>query len=229
MNRVAIICARGGSKGVPGKNTRRLGGRPLIAWTVSQALETQLFDCVAVSSDSREILAAAQAAGADFCLERPAEMAIDSVSVHPAIAHCLAAIETDLKLNIESFAFLQVTSPFRAVDDIKKAVALWNEHRPGSVVSVTPAQDSPYFTLLEENADGEIALSKPSDPPLERRQDAPACWALNGAVYVFDRSRYEEDPRVLHPDTRIIQMPAERSIDIDTEFDWRMAEALWPS
>ena len=227
MNQVAIICARGGSKGVPGKNTRRLGGRPLIAWTISQALKSNLFDCVAVSSDSREILDAAQAAGADFCLERPAEMASDTVSVHPAIAHCLAAIETDLKLKIESFAFLQVTSPFRAVDDIKQAVALWAAYRPGSVVSVTPAQSSPYFTLLEEHVDGTLTLSKPSDPPPTRRQDAPECWALNGAVYVFDRLRYEQDPRVLYPDTRIVQMPAERSLDIDTEFDWLIAESLW--
>lgn len=227
MNKVAIICARGGSKGVIGKNVRRLGGRPLIAWTVGQALETGLFDCVAVSSDACEILDAARAAGADFCLERPAEMASDTVSVHPAIAHCLSAIETDLKLEIESFAFLQTTSPFRAADDIKHAVAVWDAHHPGSVVSVTPAQSSPYFTLLEECADGRIALSKPTDPPLARRQDAPACWDLNGAVYIFDRARYAQDPRVLHPDTRIVEMPVERSLDIDTEFDWRIAEALW--
>lgn len=229
MSRVAVICARGGSKGVPGKNTRLLGGRPLIAWTISQAVETGLFDCVAVSSDSAEILEAAKVAGANFLVDRPAEMASDTASVHPAIAHCLSAIEAELAITIESFVFLQVTSPFRAVDDIKQAVALWDAHCPSNVVSVTTAQSSPYFTLLEEHADGNITLSKPSDPPLARRQDAPACWALNGAVYVFDRTRYAQDPCVLYPDTRIVQMPAERSLDIDTEFDWRMAEALWRS
>ena len=227
MSRVAVICARGGSKGVPGKNTRLLGGRPLIAWTVSQAVETGLFECVAVSSDSAEILAAAQDAGADFLVERPAEMASDTASVHPAIAHCLSAVEAELALRIESFAFLQVTSPFRAPEDIRNAVTLWDATRPGSVVSATPSQSSPYFTLLEEQPDGTVALSKPSDPPLARRQDAPSCWDMNGAVYVFDRARYAREPRVLHPDTRIIEMPPERSLDIDTEFDWRIAAALW--
>lgn len=227
MSRVAVICARGGSKGVPGKNIRLLGGRPLIAWTVSQAVETGLFDCVAVSSDSAEILAAAKVAGADFLVQRPAEMASDTASVHPAIAHSLSAIEAELGITIESFVFLQVTSPFRAVDDIKNAVKLWQAHRPGSVVSATLSHSSPYFTLLEERSDGTVTLSKPSDPPLARRQDAPMCWDLNGAVYVFDRARYAHDPRVLHPDTRIAVMPPERSLDIDTEFDWRIAETLW--
>lgn len=227
MSRVAVICARGGSKGVPGKNTRLLGGRPLIAWTVSQAMETGLFDCVAVSSDSAEILEAANVAGADFLVNRPAELASDTVSVHPAIAHCLSAIETELAISIESFVLLQVTSPFRALEDIENAVTLWEAHRPSSVVSVTPSHSSPYFTLLEERSNGTVTLSKPSDPPLARRQDAPLCWDLNGAVYVFDRAHYARDPRVLHPDTRVAEMPAERSLDIDTEFDWRMAEALW--
>lgn len=226
MSRIAVICARGGSKGVPGKNTRFLGGRPLIAWTVSQAVETRLFDCIAVSSDSPEILEAAKIAGADFLVKRPAEMASDTVSVHPAIEHCLSAIEAELAFKIESFVFLQVTSPFRAVDDIEKAVTLWQAHRPGSVVSVTLSHSSPYFTLLEERSDGTVALSKPSDPPLARRQDAPLCWDLNEAVYVFDRVRYACTPRVLYSDTRLVEMPRERSLDIDTELDWKVATVL---
>jgi CMP-N,N'-diacetyllegionaminic acid synthase len=226
MSRVAVICARGGSKGVPGKNMRLLGGRPLIAWTVAQAVETGLFDCVAVSSDSAEILEAAKIVGADLLVERPLEMASDTVSVHPAIEHCLVAVEAHLTTRVESFAFLQVTSPFRAPDDIHKAVALWEDYRPGSVVSATPSHSSPYFTLLEELTDGTITLSKSSDPPLARRQDAPRCWTLNGAVYVFDRAGYSVKPQVLYRDTRLIEMPPERSLDIDTEFDWFQAEAL---
>ena len=104
------------------------------------------------------------------------------------------------------------------------AVALWDAHRPGSVVSATPARSSPYFTIVEERADGTVALSKPTDPPVIRRQDAPRCWDLNGAVYVFDRVRYGTDPKVLYPDTRLYEMPEERSLDIDTEADWRVFE-----
>jgi CMP-N,N'-diacetyllegionaminic acid synthase len=226
MTRIAVICARGGSRGVPGKNLRPLGGRPLIAWTVAQAVESGLFDLVAVSSDAADILEAARAAGADFLVTRPPELATDTISVHPAIAHCLDAAEAHLGRRAESFAFLQVTSPLRATEDIVRAVELWETHRPGSVVSATLARSSPYFTILEEAPDGSVRLSKEADPPVVRRQDAPRCWELNGAVYVFDRERYAKDPRVLHSDTRILEMPEERSVDIDTEWDWQVVERM---
>ncbi|MBW8636205.1 acylneuraminate cytidylyltransferase family protein [Hoeflea sp. WL0058] len=229
MSRVAVICARGGSKGVPGKNLRLLGGKPLITRTVDQAKESGLFDCVAVSSDAAEILQAAKVAGADLLVERPSELASDLISVHPAIAHCIAAVEPRLKTAVDSFTYLQVTSPFRIVQDISDAIALWEAYRPGSVVSATPSHSSPYFSLVEEQEDGTVALSKPTEPLLTRRQDAPRCWDLNGAVYVFDHARYKQDPRVLYQDTRIAEMPPERSLDIDTEFDWRVAEMLWNS
>ena len=227
MTRPAIICARGGSKGVPGKNLRLLGGKPLIAWTVEQAIRSGLFDTVAVSSDSYDILEAARAAGAHLLIERPPKMATDTASVHLAIAHCLDAIEQDRSAACDSFAFLQATSPLRATEDVAGAVAMWEKYRPGSVVSATPSQSSPYFSIVEERADGTVELSKTLDSPVIRRQDAPRCWDLNGAVYVFDRARYRADPRVLYSDTRAYHMPEERSLDIDTEWDWAMAETLW--
>lgn len=88
------------------------------------------------------------------------------------------------------------------------------------------ARSSPYFTIVEERADGTVALSKPTDPRVIRRRDAPRCWDLNGAIYVFDRARQGTDPRVLYPDTRLYEMPEERSLDIDTEADWRVLEAM---
>lgn len=227
MTRLAVICARGGSRGVPGKNIRPLGGRPLIAWTVLQALEADLFDLVVVSSDAPEILRAAAEAGPVFAVHRPAEMATDTASVQPAILHALDAAEGHLGRGCESFAFLQTTSPLRAVADIARGVALWEAHRPGSVLGVTAARASPYYTLLEEGADGRVQLSKPADPPFVRRQDAPRCWEINGALYVFDRTRHAADPRVLYPDTRLCEMPPERSVDIDTEWDWRVVEGVW--
>lgn len=162
-------------------------------------------------------------------LRCPAEMATDAAPVHAAILHCLDSIERTRGTAYDSFAFLQVTSPLRAIEDIVGAVDLWEAHRPGSVVSATPARSSPYFTIVEEGADGTVGLSKRTDPPVIRRQDAPRCWDLNGAVYVFDRARYAGDPRVLYLDTLIVEMPPERALDIDTEFDWFMVESLWNS
>ncbi|MGY6629526.1 MAG: acylneuraminate cytidylyltransferase family protein [Wenzhouxiangella sp.] len=227
MTRLAVICARKGSQGVPGKNIRLLGGKPLIAWTVDQAFQTGLFDSVVVSSDSSDILAAASEAGPILPVLRPPELATDTASVHPAVIHAIDQAESRMGIPFISFALLQTTSPLRSVADITQAVEIWDAYRPGSVVSVTTARVSPYYTLLEQAADGSLRLSKETANSFGRRQDLPVCWEINGAVYVFDRKRYAEDPRVLFPDTRICEMPPDRSVDIDTEWDWKVVEAVW--
>lgn len=224
MSSIAVICARGGSKGLPGKNIRLLGGLPLIAWTIMQAIESDLFDLIVVSSDSTEILEAAEIGGPILRVNRPSDLATDTVSVHPAILHSLTEAEAHLGVRGENFVYLQVTSPLRVPEDIKGAVELWRAHRPGSVVSAAPARSSPYFTIVEETDNGTVRLSKPTNPPLARRQNAPQCWDLNGAIYVFDRTRYADDPRVLYPDTRMFEMPEDRSVDIDTLLDFELAE-----
>lgn len=227
MTRIAVICARGGSRGVPGKNIRPLGGRPLIAWSVAQAHETGLFDLIAVSSDDAAILEAARAAGADLMVRRPDELATDTVSVLPAIVHCVKAAEAHLGRQACSITYLQATSPTRAAKDIAACADLFEAHRPGSVVTGCTAKSSPYFSLVEEREGGTVGLSKPTDPPVVRRQDAPRCFDMNGSVYVFDRDRFIADPRVLYPDTRLHEMPGERSVDIDTELDWALAELVF--
>jgi CMP-N,N'-diacetyllegionaminic acid synthase len=212
---VCTILARGGSKGVPGKNLRWISGKSLIKHTVDQALE--LFDCVAVSSDSEAILSAAS--GAHHLIQRPAELASDSAGKCPAIAHCVLAVEARLATRFEVIVDLSVTSPLRSVNDIRGALALYQSG--SNVITGTPARHSPYFSLVEQRGEF-VALSKPSD--ILRRQDSPACFDMNGAVYVWNRDRFIQDPRVLYPDTRLYEMPVERSIDIDTEFDLQWAQ-----
>ncbi len=224
--RVAIICARGGSKGVPRKNVRELAGKPLIAWSIEQALESGLFADVIVSSDDPEILEAARAAGATFLVERPAELASDASSVLPAIEHGLAQWEEARQQRLESFVLLQPTSPTRAVSDIANAVSLFESEKVGSVVTGSLAKASPYFSMLEEQPDGTVAVSKRVDPPFVRRQDAPKCYEMNGSIYVIDRDRFSLDQRSLYPDSRIYEMSEEASVDIDTELDFRLAELV---
>lgn len=211
---------------MPGKNIRTLAGKPLIGWTIEQALATPGIADVVVSSDAGDIRQAAREAGATMVIERPESLATDTISVHPAILHALDAAEEAIGTKAESFVFLQPTSPLRRPNDIARAMALWADTRPSSVVSVTEAAHSPYFTMLEQQADGAIVMSKPTDPPLARRQDAPQVFQLNGSIYVFDAASYRKEQRVLFPDTRIYKMPADRSVDIDTELDWALAEIL---
>lgn len=226
MIRPAIICARGGSKGIPGKNVREFAGKPLICWTIEQALRVACIDTVIVSSDSDEIIEISKNAGVQCTVKRPKQLAKDTSSVHPAIQHALKAFDGQTNAESESFILLQTTSPLRTDTDIENAVSIWEQYQPGSVVSASPSRHSPYYTIIEKREDGTLVLSKELEQPLVRRQDSPECWAMNGAVYVFDKARYFESPQSLYPDSRLYSMAEGRSIDIDSELDWEIAEML---
>lgn len=222
--RICTILARGGSKGVPGKNIRPLCGRPLLAWSIAQAVESGLFSLVAVSSDDEAILAAGKAAGAGLLVRRPAELATDTAAKVPAIVHCVHAAEAELGSEATTIVDLQPTSPLRLPRDICDAVELQEASGAESVITGQPAKCSPYFSLVEATPDGTVHLAKTLSTPVVRRQDAPACYDMNGSVYVWPRHVFMERPGVLYPTTRIHIMPDERSIDIDTELDFKIAE-----
>lgn len=226
MKRLCTICARGGSVGVPGKNIRPLAGKPLIAYSIQQAQEAGLFDCIAVSSDSLEILSTAKEFGVDFLVERPSEMATSASPKVPVIVHCLRTIEERLETTFETIVDLDATSPLRGVDDIRAAVELLETHGGSNVITGAPARRSPYFNLVEINADGFVHLSKTPDKPVVTRQSAPACFDMNASIYVWTRRALMESPVVFYHDTRLLVMPEERSIDIDSELDFEFVEFL---
>lgn len=226
MTRICTICARGGSKGVPGKNIRPVAGKPLIAWTVEQARASGVFDLIAVSSDSAEIRAAAMAAGAGLAVDRPAEMATDTAGKVPAIVHALLAAEAHLGRQADVLVDLDATSPLRDVADITGAVALLEGTGATNVITGCPARRSPYFNLVERRDDGTAGLSKPLPQAVLRRQDAPACFDMNASIYVWRRGAFVENPKVFYPDTRLFEMPEDRSVDIDSPLDLLIVEHL---
>jgi N-acylneuraminate cytidylyltransferase/CMP-N,N'-diacetyllegionaminic acid synthase len=225
MSRICTICARGGSKGVPGKNIRQIGGKPLLAHTVSQALESGLFDAVGVSSDSEEILAVAREAGAHLAIRRPAEMATDTAGKMPAIQHAALAVEAFLGKPFETLVDLDATSPLRDISDIVGAVALLENAKAPSVITGSPARRSPYFNLVETDADGFVRLCK-GEGNVARRQDAPDCFDMNASIYVWSREAFLSRPTVFYPGTRIFVMPEDRSHDIDSELDFAIVQML---
>lgn len=226
MRRLCTICARGGSKGVKGKNIRMLMGRPLIAHTINQAKETGLFEAVAVSSDSEVILEAARAAGADLLITRPDEMASDTADKAPAIRHALLEAERLLGHAVDVLVDLDATSPLRLPEDIAGAVRLLEEGSATNVITGAPARRSPYFNLVEEDGAGIARLSKPTDPPVTRRQDAPRCFDMNASIYVWRRDAFVERPAVFYDDTKLYEMPEDRSVDIDSELDFEIVRLL---
>ncbi|MBR9973736.1 cytidylyltransferase domain-containing protein [Magnetospirillum sulfuroxidans] len=225
--RLAVVCARGGSKGVKGKNLRELAGKPLIAHTLAQAAASGMFDAIAVSSDSDAILDAGRAHGASHVVKRPDEMASDNAAKVPAIRHCAMTVEQETGWQFDTIVDLDCTAPLRNLDDIRGAIALLEQSGCANVVSAMPSRRSPYFNLVELDARGRVRLSKPLESPIVRRQDAPKCFDLNASVFAWcRRALFSDHNVVLGEDTLLFQMPEERSIDIDTELDFRFVEFM---
>jgi CMP-N,N'-diacetyllegionaminic acid synthase len=221
---IATICARGGSKGLPGKNIRMFAGRPLIAYTIAQALGCADIDGVYVSTDDARIAEVARSAGAIVPFLRPAELATDQAGKLPVIEHLVATLEAQGD-RIERIVDLQPTSPLRESSDI--AAALRAQPDAQLVASVGEAADNPYFNLVERGADGRVRLSKGDGSA--RRQDVPPVYALNGSIYIWQRAA------LAHAATHGLWsvavapfvMPRWKSVDIDTLEDFDYARWLY--
>jgi len=225
MRRLGVICARKGSKGVPGKNLRPLGGVPMIVHTIRQAQRCGILDVVAVSSDCPEILDVARTAGVIHTILRPSEMASDEASKVPAIRHCTIEVES-VTDPFDYIADLDCTVPFRLPSDIAEAFKMIETAGVSSLISGTPARKLPYFNIVELTKDGFVRISKPTNPPLVRRQDSPACFDMNASIHIWKRERLMTSDARFHDDTILFEMPFERSIDIDTETEFILNELL---
>lgn len=227
LKRLCTICARGGSKGVKGKNLKPLAGKPLIAHSIEQALQSLMFEAVAVSSDSDEILDTARQFGAKLLIKRPFELASDEAPKMPAIRHCAKTAEEISGEAFDIIADLDATSPLRNDGDIKGAIALLEESGADNVISGTQARRSPYFNLVELDENGVVHLCKPPKTDVTRRQDAPPCYDMNASIYVWRRSAlFSGGDNLFGDKTRLFIMPDERSLDIDSEIDWRFVDFL---
>lgn len=221
---IATICARGGSKGLPGKNIRMFAGRPLIAHTIAQALGCADIDGVFVSTDDARIADVARSAGAKVPYLRPAELATDEAGKLPVIEHLVRHLEAQGE-RIARIVDLQPTSPLRDSADIAAALRA----RPDAqlVVSVAQAHDNPYFNLVEEADGGWVRLSKGDG--MARRQDLPRVYALNGSIYVWQRAALAH--AALHGLWSVavapFPMPHWKSVDIDTLEDFEYAQWLY--
>lgn len=222
---LATICARGGSKGVPGKNLRNLAGHPLIAYSIAHARRCSFVDRVIVSTDSEEIAAVARTYGAEVPFIRPADLATDTSAKVPVLQHAVHEIERGRSAPIDFLIDLDVTSPLRRAADIRACWELVQEPATDVVFTVTEAAKSPYFNLVEV-VDGYAVLSKAPPRPVYRRQDAPPVYAMNASVYAYRRDHLVLDGRIVAPRSRIVLMPRETAHDIDDPLDFTFIEFL---
>ena len=225
MKILCTICARAGSKGVTNKNLRPINSKPLIVYSIEQALATKLFDQIVVSSDSAEIRNVALANGATDAVERPFELASDTAPKLPAIRHCVESAEKKFG-QFEVIIDLDATAPLRNPEDILGALELLKTTNSDNVITGTPAHRSPYFNLVETNEQGIVHLSKQPRAAVDRRQDSPECFDMNASIYVWRRHALFENETLFTKSTRLFVMPRERSIDIDSQDDFDMVEWL---
>lgn len=220
---LCVIPARGGSKGVPGKNTRPLRGKPLIAYTIQQALASRNVDRVVVSTDSPAIADAALAAGAEVPFMRPAELATDTAGTIEVVLHAMEWVRKEEGRPYDVVVLLHATAPLRSVQDIDSVIGLL-DRSVDNVISVTEAHSNPYFNMVEAAPDGTVRLVKAGT--FLTRQSAPAVFEVNGSIYAWWWDALVRSRSVFSGRTLAYVMPRERSVDIDDETDFILAETL---
>ena len=218
---LALIPARGGSKGVPRKNVRDVAGKPLIAWTIEAALASRYIDRVILSSDDDEIIEVARRFGCEVPFRRPPQLASDEAGAMSVVMHALAALDQ----RHHYVVLLQPTSPLREAADIDGAIAACHESQAPSCVSLSPVEKNPGWMFTIDRDALLHPFLKTGEMPL-RRQDAGPIFALNGAVYVAQQSLLERTKDFITTGTIGYVMPRERSLDIDDEFDLQLAILL---
>lgn len=222
MKNLIIIPARGGSKGVPGKNIKMLHGKPLIHYTIEAAREIFSDSDIIVSTDSSEIKKEAEKTGLMIPFLRPESLATDTANTQGVILH---ALDFYTKINGEPdvVILLQPTSPLRTYKHIESALNLYSDD-VDMVVSVKETDANPYYVLFEENKSG--FLDKSKNGLFTRRQDCPKVWELNGAIYIINTKSFRETEVSNFSKIRKYEMSEEDSVDIDSMLDWMLAEVL---
>jgi N-acylneuraminate cytidylyltransferase len=223
---VALIFARGSSKGLPGKNIRLLGGKPLIAWSIEHALAVERIDRVIVSTDSEEIAVVAIDYGAEVPFIRPAELSRDDTPEWLAWRHALNFLKENDGVMPKMMLSVPATAPLRSSIDIEKCIDLYEKGNVDIVITVTNANRSPYFNMVKTNSDGTVGLVLPPHSTINRRQDAPPVYDMATVCYVANPDFVMSHTAAFEGRVRAVHIPSERAIDIDTLLDFQIAESL---
>lgn len=223
MKTLYVIPARGGSKGIPGKNIKPLAGKPLIGYSVDVARALADDADICVTTDDADIISVVEAMGLNVPFVRPASLATDQSGTYEVLIHALDFYK-EKGVHYDRLVLLQPTSPFRTVDDVRRCMELYTPDID-MVVSVKPAATNPYYNAFETDENGFLHISK-GEGNYTRRQDAPKVWEYNGAVYVINTDSLRRMKLGEFPRRRMCEMSAEHSIDLDTPTDWLIAEAL---
>jgi N-acylneuraminate cytidylyltransferase/CMP-N,N'-diacetyllegionaminic acid synthase len=225
-NILGLIPARGGSKGLPRKNIKPLLGKPLIAWTIEQALASKYLDRIVVSTEDKEIAEVSKKYGAEIPFIRPKELAVDKARGIDVVLHAIDWLrESNKRKQYDLIMLLQPTSPLRKCEDIDKSIELLFLKEAKAIVSICEVDHHPLWsnTLPEDGCMKDFIRKEIMN---KNRQELPVFYRLNGAIYLAYCMYIEEQKSFVGKDTFAYIMPKNRSIDIDDEIDFKLAEIL---
>jgi CMP-N,N'-diacetyllegionaminic acid synthase len=224
MKFLILIPARGGSKGVPKKNIKELIEKPLIFYSIDVARGVTDDSNICVSTDDTEIIDTIEnGRKLKVPFVRPSELATDTATSYDVMLHAINHYE-NIGIIYDAIILLQPTSPLRLIKHLKEAISLYNSSNVEMVVSVVESKGNPYFNLFEENSSGLLEKSKKAN--YTRRQDCPKVYEYNGSIYIIDIKSLKKGPVSMFTKIKKYEMEPEYSIDIDTPFDWKIAELL---
>ena len=226
MSLTAFIFARGGSKGLPGKNIRLLAGKPLIGWAIEQALAVERINRVVVSTDDVGIASVAQTCGAEVPFLRPSALASDAASEWDAWRHALETMRDSEGVLPDPFISVPATSPLRLPQDITASLDLYHKGGADLVLAVTEPHRNPWFNMVRRQDDGTVMPVNNPDGSVTRRQDAPVVKDVTTIAYVADPRFVLQKRGVFSGRVRATEVPVDRAIDIDTPFGFEIAEFL---
>lgn len=224
---IVTICARGGSKGIPGKNIRPLAGKPLIAHSIDVAKEFAWADRITVSTDDPDIKKVAEEWGIEVPYLRPTELSGDIISREVVIAYAAEAAEKYWNETYDIIVDLGNATPLKSAEDVREVVKLLVDTPDTKVAfTVTPAARNPYYNMVEIDEHGYAYISKNLKKEISRRQDTPKVFDMNDGAYAMWRDTYLKERTVRTDKVRVYSMPPERSVDIDRPIDFKIAELL---
>jgi CMP-N-acetylneuraminic acid synthetase len=226
MKYVALICARSGSKGLPGKNIKLLGNTPLIGWAIKIAKKNENISRVIVSTDSEDIAKIALKFGAEVPFMRPKELALDNSPEWLVWRHAVNYLENENKEKFDGLVVLPVTAPLRNQKDVNNCIEEFEKGDVETVITVSEAHRNPYFNMVVNDKDGFSSLVINPNEKHNRRQDAPNIFDMTTVAYVVNTDFVSSFDGIFEGRVRSVNIPKERAIDIDTLYDFKIAEYL---
>lgn len=225
MKYVALICARGGSKGLPKKNIKLLNGIPLIGWSINIAKKFEKISRIIVSTDSEEIASVALEYGAEVPFLRPQALSLDNSPEWLVWRHAIEYLESQQDEIIDNLIVLPATAPLRSVQDVNNCIDEFEKGNVDSIITVSEAKRNPYFNMIINDDDGYSSLVI-NNKGITRRQDAPTVFDMTTVAYVIKSKFVKTSNSIFEGRVRSVCIPDERAIDIDTMLDFKIAECL---